>query len=166
MVILEGQLLCRSRGPNATLDWKIFIGDRNCWWWDSFGWLISCWARETLRSVSLSLPLELVRFPRGNPSSLLLWPGSQHSGKGVMEVLASIYMSPFHFPSFFSMASIVASPVKMLCLPCLHAQWLSCVCFVTPWTVAHQAPLSMGFLKQECWSGCHFLLQGIFLTQE
>ena len=25
--------------------------------------------------------------------------------------------------------------------------------FVTPWTVARQAPLSMGFSKQECWSG-------------
>ena len=25
--------------------------------------------------------------------------------------------------------------------------------FVTPWTVAHQAPLSMGFLRQEYWSG-------------
>ena len=25
--------------------------------------------------------------------------------------------------------------------------------FVTPWTVAHQAPLSMGFSRQECWSG-------------
>ena len=24
---------------------------------------------------------------------------------------------------------------------------------VTPWTVAHQAPLSMGFSRQECWSG-------------
>ena len=23
----------------------------------------------------------------------------------------------------------------------------------TPWTVAHQAPLSMEFSKQECWSG-------------
>jgi len=23
----------------------------------------------------------------------------------------------------------------------------------TPWTVAHQAPLSMGFSRQECWSG-------------
>ena len=37
--------------------------------------------------------------------------------------------------------------------------------FVTPWTVAHQAPLSMEFSRQECWSGCHFLLQGIFPTQ-
>ena len=25
--------------------------------------------------------------------------------------------------------------------------------FVTPWTVAHQAPLSMGFFKQEYWNG-------------
>ena len=24
---------------------------------------------------------------------------------------------------------------------------------MTPWTVACQAPLSMGFLRQECWSG-------------
>ena len=54
--------------------------------------------------------------------------------------------------------------------------------FVTPWIVARQAPLSMGFSRHEYWSGlpfpspgdspgmntgggCHFLLQGIFLTQ-
>ena len=37
--------------------------------------------------------------------------------------------------------------------------------FVTPWTVAHQAPLSLGFSRQEYWSGVHFLLQGIFPTQ-
>ena len=35
----------------------------------------------------------------------------------------------------------------------------------TPWTVAHQAPLSMGFPRQEYWSGLHFPLQRIFLTQ-
>jgi len=29
----------------------------------------------------------------------------------------------------------------------------------TPRTVACQAPLSMGFSRQEYWSGCHFLLQ-------
>ena len=31
----------------------------------------------------------------------------------------------------------------------LSRVWL----FVTPWTVAHQAPLSMGFSRQEYWSG-------------
>ena len=25
--------------------------------------------------------------------------------------------------------------------------------FATPWTIAHQAPLSMGFSRQEYWSG-------------
>ena len=34
---------------------------------------------------------------------------------------------------------------------------LSCVqLFVTPWTVAHHAPLSMGFFRQEAWSGLPF----------
>ena len=28
--------------------------------------------------------------------------------------------------------------------------------FVTPWTVGHQAPLSMGFSRQEYWSGWPF----------
>ena len=29
----------------------------------------------------------------------------------------------------------------------------SCPLFVTPWTVARQTPLSMGFSRQEYWSG-------------
>ena len=34
---------------------------------------------------------------------------------------------------------------------------LSCVrLFATPWTVAYQAPPSMGFSRQECWSGLPF----------
>ena len=37
--------------------------------------------------------------------------------------------------------------------------------FSTPWTVTHQAPLPMEFSRQEYWSGCHFLLQGIFPTR-
>ena len=38
--------------------------------------------------------------------------------------------------------------------------------FVTLWTAARQAPLSMGFSRQEYWSGfCDALLQGIFMTQ-
>ena len=34
-----------------------------------------------------------------------------------------------------------------------------------PQTAAHQAPLSMGFSRQEYWGGLHALLQGIFPTQ-
>ena len=47
---------------------------------------------------------------------------------------------------------------------CLVAE--SCpTLFATPRTVAHQAPLFMGFPRKEYWSGCHFLLQAILLTQ-
>ena len=34
--------------------------------------------------------------------------------------------------------------------------------FATPWTVAHQAPLFMGFLRQEYWSGLPFPSAGDF----
>ena len=40
----------------------------------------------------------------------------------------------------------------------MHAQSLSCVQLcATLWTVAPQGPLSMGFSKQEYWSGLPFL---------
>ena len=37
--------------------------------------------------------------------------------------------------------------------------------FTTPWTVAYQAPLSMGFSRQEYWSGVPFPSPEIFPTQ-
>ena len=39
-----------------------------------------------------------------------------------------------------------------------ESEIVSCCCvqlFVTPWTVNHQAPLSMEFSRQEYWSGLH-----------
>ena len=35
--------------------------------------------------------------------------------------------------------------------------------FVTPWTVAHQAPLSMGFSRQKYWSGLSLIGCSIYL---
>ena len=57
----------------------------------------------------------------------------------------------------------------------LNPQWfVLCVCvvshfshvrlFATPWTVARQAPLSMGFSRQEYWSGLPCPPPGTFLT--
>ena len=55
----------------------------------------------------------------------------------------------------------IASPVRA----CVQSHF-SCVhLFVTPWTVACQAPLSMGFSKQDTGVGCHAPLQRIFPTQ-
>ena len=39
---------------------------------------------------------------------------------------------------------------------CVLSRFSRVQLFATPWTVAHQAPLSMGFSRQEYWSG--FLL--------
>jgi len=48
----------------------------------------------------------------------------------------------------------------------MPAQSLSHVrLFVTPWTAAHQALLSMEFTGKNTRVGCQFLLQGIFPTQ-
>ena len=50
-----------------------------------------------------------------------------------------------------------------------HSCMISCFScvglFATLWTVAHLAPLSMGFYRQEYWNRLHALLQGIFPTQ-
>ena len=41
---------------------------------------------------------------------------------------------------------------------------LGCVrLFATPWTAAHQAPLSMGFSRQEYWGGLPFPSPGDLL---
>ena len=61
---------------------------------------------------------------------------------------------------------VQASPEALLSLCC--AESLSRVqLFVTTWTVAHQAPLSMGDSPgKNTGVGCHALSQGTFPTQE
>ena len=45
--------------------------------------------------------------------------------------------------------------LSTLCMAC--AWWLSHVwLFASPWTLVLQAPLSMGFPRQKCWSGLPF----------
>ena len=66
--------------------------------------------------------------------------------------------------------------VKQMTLKGIHLISYMCVCvrlvaqlcptLVTPQTVAYQGPLSMGFSRQKTGVGFHFLLQGIFLTQQ
>ena len=39
---------------------------------------------------------------------------------------------------------------------CVLSHFSYVLLFATPWTVAHQAPLSVGFSRQEYWSGLPF----------
>ena len=49
-------------------------------------------------------------------------------------------------------------PLSLVCVSCLVVSDSA-----TPWTVAHQAPLSMGFSRQEYWSGLPFPSPGDLL---
>ena len=71
--------------------------------------------------------------------------------------------TPIRLPKENLKLKILIKGVVMCTLPTgehvfvLCAQSLSHVhLFATPWTVAHQAPLSMEFSRQEYWSGLRF----------
>ena len=49
-------------------------------------------------------------------------------------------------------SSLLYDPIYMLLLSCFSRVWLC----ATPWMAAHQAPLSLGFSRQEHWSGLPF----------
>ena len=50
-------------------------------------------------------------------------------------------------------------------IACMLSHFSHVQLFVTPWTVAHQAPLSMGFSRQEHWSRLPFPPPGDFPDQ-
>ena len=76
-------------------------------------------------------------------------------------VQAFIWTQSFFYP--FPLRLIPFSKDSSFLLVCCV---FNCVqLFMTPWTVALQAPLSMEFSGKNTAVGCHFLLQEIFPTQ-
>ena len=65
---------------------------------------------------------------------------------GVETVACHIYNLDFYCQS-----SCARRPVLLLLLLSRFSPVRLCA---TPWTAAHQAPLSLGFSRQEHWSGC------------
>ena len=106
--------------------------------WFCLGTVTYVYALITLIGFKLySSPTKLLRI---KPSmSLLQFP---------------VFLAPFrpHF-SWLNPSYVVSGPWKWkVKVKLLGRVWL----FVTPWTVAHQAPLSMGFSRQGYWSGLPF----------
>ena len=79
------------------------------------------------------------------------------------------YPKPFTHDSLINTATLwgriyqhrfsdaIVSLLSRVSSMCMHTQSLqSCLILVTLWTVAHQAPLSMGFSRQVYWSGLPF----------
>ena len=92
---------------------------------------------------------------------------SQERRRGRAETICGPHSLKFVFAPLHKMLHLghrFKNPYELY--HCRHLVAKPCPTLATPWTVARQAPLSMGFSRQEYWVGCHFLLQGIFPTQE
>ena len=58
------------------------------------------------------------------------------------------------FSAFDTLQSVAAYRERRPISACVRVRlFLLCPLFPTLWTVAHLAPLSVGFSRQECWSG-------------
>ena len=98
-----------------------------------------------------------------------LWDWKGHHGGPVLclkpvippemyEVLQSSILGSQSLPWISEAVSLLSHGRREKLLSCVRL-------FATPWTVAHQAPPSMGFSRQEYWSGVPFPSPGIFLIQ-
>ena len=72
-------------------------------------------------------------------------------------------LSIFFSSSMSLRFSLNSSPIKGIIFQSLNQ--FESKSFSTPWIVAHQAPLSVGFPRQEYWSGLPLPSPGIFQTQ-
>ena len=95
--------------------------------------------------MSLCFPVEFL-----SDSDILVLPAK------IKVLLIFICWTSHHCSSYVIMVwGTESSLFVQICPVCV----LSWVClFVTPWTLAHQAPLSMGLPRQEYWSGLPFSL--------
>ena len=128
----------------------------------------AAWPADIKRSfASPSLFPTLPPFIFISSLSLPLWPALwywHHSGshkRHVFRGTPGLEVDPL--PAIVALSSspqVVTVQLSSSCTACVHAQSLSCPLFTTPWTGAHQFPLSMGFSRQEYWSGLPFPTSG------
>ena len=112
----------------------------------------STWVRWKMR------PIEYLHHHHSSPSHPLppmrtLSASTSHYSLQ-SSILRSFWVSVVHIrnvkrKTFYTVKEIIRKVKKQSMLSCFSHVRL----FATPWTVASQAPLSMGFSRQEYWSG-------------
>ena len=112
-----------------------------------------CPPSSSVHGILLAGILEWVAMPASRVSSLL---SNRTHASYVSCVVRRFFITGTNWealPRIAVLASACSSFEKGLCI-CVHTQLLShVILFVTSWTVAHQVPQSMGFPRQEYWSG-------------
>ena len=115
-------------------------------------WLKTTKPRDQTRSPGLqadSLPTE----PQGKP---------KNTGVGSLSLLQQIFPTQkstrglLHCRRILYQMSYQGSPNKTVKVKVKVKSLSRVQLFATLWTIAHQAPLSMGFSRQEYWSGLPF----------
>ena len=85
-----------------------------------------------------------------------LSPRAKHTHKGFLESINArlhfTFMGSCDQYGLYSVLNIYPHWVSAYCVSVFSHVWL----LATPWTAAHQAPLSMEFSRQERWSGLPF----------
>ena len=76
--------------------------------------------------------------------------------KGAMEMVIETFWHGHGQNSWLASKSSTQTEKFRMTVMKSHACSVVCKSLWTPWTVAHQAPLSMGFPRQEYWSGLPF----------
>ena len=93
-----------------------------------------------------------------------IWNYSVHSFILLVSPLTPTHNVNFK-KAFFIVLFLTSKSVPATVVVVVFSCYVVFDSFVISWTVAHQAPLSMGFPRQEHWSGLPSLLHGIFLIQ-
>ena len=114
-------------------------------------------------------------YNKGSSCSVMIWRAGIGQGKRRLKregmyvylcLLNIVWQKPTqHCKAIILQLKIRKIIFKLLINKCVCANVLSHFwLFATPWTVDHQAPLSMEFSRQKHWS-CHFLPCELFPTQ-
>ena len=103
-------------------------------------------------------------FPMKKANILLLnqWHQKSHTGPSSHATTSAVISECSNVPVSFLDNNPTLSP-NLSILDSLPHNFLNCMCivscfscvrlFATPWTAAHQAPLSIGFSRQKYWGG-------------
>ena len=140
--------------------------------WSSLGW--TGWISLQSKGSSRVFSNTTVQKHQFFGAQLSSWSNTLGSGniKSINHLRDQKPRTSWKRGRFFKLASNLCSlpwqkGVFCCCLLSLVAKLCRTLCESDrlTWTVAHQAPLFLGFPRQEFRLGCHFLLQEIFLTQ-
>ena len=105
-------------------------------------WFVICISQKQRKNVSIKILILVCK-------QFMSWT-HKNSKKWISHIHIEITNTQYSWIKFLFYWSEIHKTYNC----CLIAK--SCLTDATPWTIAHQAPLSMGFPRQEYWSGLKF----------